>query len=64
MSFFRGLFVSSLFLMIVCTLVLPQVSHGETVETMEDYKIGAGDVFKIDVWKEPELSLECLCGQN
>ena len=58
MSFRRGLFLSSLLLVLVCAVVLPRVSHGETVETLEDYKIGAGDVFKIDVWKEPELSLE------
>ena len=58
MSFNRSLFVLSLIFMVLTSFVHPQNSHGEAEETMEDYKIGAGDVFKIDVWKEPDLSLE------
>ncbi|ACN15071.1 periplasmic polysaccharide export protein [Desulforapulum autotrophicum HRM2] len=58
MSFNRGLFVVSLISMVIGCFFQPGISRGEAQETMEDYKIGAGDVFKIDVWKEPELSLE------
>lgn len=58
MSFNRSLFVLSLIFMVFTSFVQPRSSHGEAEETMEDYKIGAGDVFKIDVWKEPDLSLE------
>lgn len=58
MSFNRGLFAVSLFFMVIVSFSQPEISLGEAPEIMEDYKIGAGDVFKIDVWKEPELSLE------
>ncbi len=58
MSIDRGLFGVFVVVMLTCFFIFPRVSQGETMETMEDYKIGAGDVFKIDVWKEPELSLE------
>lgn len=58
MSFSRSVFVLTLIFMVTCSLGRPAVSRGEMPEAMQDYKIGAGDVFKIDVWKEPELSLE------
>jgi len=58
MSINRGIFALTLIFMVTCSLGKPAISRGEMPETMQDYKIGAGDVFKIDVWKEPELSLE------
>ena len=54
----RGLLVSGLIFIVISSFLNPRVSHGDAVETMEEYKIGAGDVFKINVWKEPDLSLE------
>lgn len=58
MSFSRGLFTASLFFMVVGVLFQSQAFSGEALETEPPYIIGAGDVFKISVWKEPELSLD------
>jgi polysaccharide export outer membrane protein len=60
MSIDRNLFALIFIFMVTCSLVKPSISRGEVPEDMQDYKIGAGDVFKIDVWKEPELSLEAI----
>jgi polysaccharide export outer membrane protein len=58
MSLSRNLVVLSCFVVAVVSFFEPRVSQGETLKTIQSYRIGAGDVLKIGVWKEPDISLE------
>ena len=40
----------------VTTLVVPQGTNQDTVDSVDSYLIGPGDVLSVDLWKEPELS--------
>lgn len=55
-------FVMSLFYLIMMTITsLP--THADTVQAYEgdlEYRVQAGDVLSISVWKEPDLQLEAL----
>ncbi|MCP4117324.1 MAG: polysaccharide export protein [Desulfobacteraceae bacterium] len=43
---------------VVCGVFgFPPFCHGEEA-FLSDYRVGAGDVLKISVWKEPDLSLD------
>jgi polysaccharide export outer membrane protein len=51
-------FIRLLLVVMICgATCFPPLCHGEKT-VQNDYRIGAGDVIRINVWKEPDLSLE------
>lgn len=67
MSKYYSKSVTTLFSMLFFLMVLTAVkgfSQEVNTDTSKDYRIGIGDVLKIDTWKEPDLSFPGLTVRN
>ena len=63
-SYYKNFFSYFFFMGILFFLSLPQVYSQDTIENTNDYKIGIGDVLKINTWKEDDLSFDMVFVRN